>query len=387
MTQMKSMNETAVKSKKVLNDNIRWLLSSDIRIKHGKNKGAFYGWKHLNPVSFPFIYSEITGYAVTAFSWLYSESGSLAFLAAAKEAYEWIMRNMHSHLLFARPSVTNGNNNLSEVFYAFDNGVIMIGLLNLYKVTMDQTFLNSAELMAKELIKHFFDGSKLVARLDSSYNGIPNNKEELAKWSTVSGAYHCKLSIGLLELSELTKNNLYANVSNALCDYAKKIQKSNGQFITNPDSDITYIHPHLYACEGLIHSGIKQQNNNHYSAGLKGIKWALEKIDASSGGLVRDTSKDSSEQSDCTAQLLRLLIICRPQLEKSYDLSNLNNEIDKLHSRLLDFYIPVGKDQGGMRYQIALDSVCSWCTMFSTQALGLWNKRNSGNVTGMDYFI
>ena len=99
------MNKAHQRSNKIFRNNVKWLLSSDIRIKSGKNRGALYGWKNLNPVSFPFIYSEITGYAITAFSWIYSSLHNTAALQAAEESSEWIIKNMHSYLLFARPSV------------------------------------------------------------------------------------------------------------------------------------------------------------------------------------------------------------------------------------------------------------------------------------------
>lgn len=385
------MNKADIKSQEIFQDNIRWLLNSDIRIKSGKNQGALYGWKNLNPVSFPFIYSEITGYAITAFSWIYSLTEDLTALAAAKESTGWIIRNMRSHLLFARASSDhNGSNDLSNMFYAFDNGMIMIGLLNLYKITKDSSLLNRAELMAKAIIKRFFDGSKLIPRLDNRYNVIDDtiNKQEDVKWSTVSGAYHCKLSLGLLELSKFTNDSQYTKVSDSLCIFAKKLQKPSGRFITNPNSDLTYLHPHLYACEGLIHSGMVQSNNDHLSAGLRGIIWALEQLESTDGGgLPRHTAKGTPEQSDCTAQLLRLLITCRSQLQKYHTISNLQEIVAKLHSRLLDFYISEGRDQGGMRYQLNLESACSWCTMFSMQGLGLWKIRNTKKVSFMDFFV
>jgi hypothetical protein len=39
------------------------------------DRGAMYGWKNLNPTSYPFIYNELVGYSITAFSWNYSELG------------------------------------------------------------------------------------------------------------------------------------------------------------------------------------------------------------------------------------------------------------------------------------------------------------------------
>jgi len=386
------MNRFYRKSNKIFCNNIAWLLSSDIRIKSGQNKGALYGWKNLDPVSFPFIYSEITGYATTTFCWIYSQLGNISALQAANESADWIIKNMRSYLLVARTSILDDSDDLSNLFYAFDNGMIMIGLLNLYKLTKDSILLLLAEHMTKTIIKRFFDGSKLIARVNDSYKPVINNNKrnngDVRKWSTISGAYHCKLSIGLLELSRLTNNKFYAQISDSICDYAITLQKSNGQFITNPDSDITYLHPHLYSCEGLVYSGLKQSNNDHYKAGLTGIRWAMEMLDANgTGGLAGDTRNDSVEQSDCSAQLLRLLILCRSQLRKSLNSSKLDNIIDRLHSRLLDFYIAVGEDLGGMRYHLGLDSACSWCTMFSMQAFALWRIRYSDKLTWMDYFV
>jgi hypothetical protein len=384
------MTNTPRKSYQILYDNIRWLLDSDIRIKSGPNRGAFYGWKNLNPPAYPFIYSEIAGYAITCFSWIYTELGESAALQAAKESADWIIRNIRSYLLVAGSTKIDNfdqKGELSNQIYAFDNGIIIIGLLNLYNITKDLNLLRVAKHMTEALIERFFDGAKLTAVLDGSYESTINNCANI-KWSTISGAYHSKLAIGFLELSRLTNNMLYAKVSNSLCDYAKILQKSDGRFITNPDSDVTYLHPHLYACEGLIYAGITQSSEDYYIAGLKGVMWAIEQINPTSGGLPRDTQRRSIEQSDCIAQLLRLLLLCRSQLERYRKGSFIDKVIDKLHSRLLDFYIPHGEDQGGMRYQLALESACSWCTMFSMQAFGLWRKRNKlEKVMWINYYI
>jgi len=385
---MKKAANLPKKSSTVLNSNISWLLSSDIRIKNGQNKGALYGWKNLNPPSFPFIYSEITGYAITCFSWLASQFRNQIALGAAKEASKWIVRNMQSNLLFSRPpALGNEPNDLSKLFYSFDNSMIMIGILSLYNLTKKTSLLQLAEKMAKSIIERFYDGEKLVPRIDESFNPIKPMKENgIIKWSTVSGVYHCKLSIGLLQLSGHTKNKRYARISDSLCDYAKMLQKTNGQFITNPESDIVYVHPHLYACEGLIFSGLKQSNAIHYAAGLNGIKWALKQFCPDSGGLYRDTGKESVEQSDCTAQLLRLLVLCHGELEKSINKSELHNIIERLHTRLLDFYLPTGRGKGAMRYHLNEDTACSWCTMFTTQALSLWKMKESRR-TWIDHFV
>jgi hypothetical protein len=307
---------------------------------------------------------------------------------AAKEAADWIKRNMRSNLLYARPAArANESNDLSNLIYSFDNGMILVGLLSLYKITKNSMLLHLSEEMAQVIIKRFFDGEKLDARLDASFRPIKLDKEVgIVKWSTVPGAYHCKLSIALLELERLTGDKRYGQVSDSLCNFAKKLQKSNGCIVTNPGSDTVYLHPHLYGCEGLIYSGIIKRNNGHYAAGLNGIKWAIKKLSSSEGGLLRDTGQDLVEQSDCTAQLLRLLILCQSELEKTVKKSELRLIIDRLHLRLLDFYIPIGEGAGGMKYQLNLETACSWCTMFTMQAMRLWQTKSSG-PTWIEYFV
>jgi hypothetical protein len=372
-----------------MNDNMKWLLYSDIRIKSGSDKGALYGWKDLSSRSFPFIYSEITGYAITFFSWIASEFRNPDALRAAKDSSDWVAKNMQSYLVVAKPPGSlNQPNALSNVYYSFDNGMIIIGLLNLHKITKDNSILKLAEKMTQALIERFFDGEKIIPRIDNSHNPVvKEDVDGIIKWSTISGPYHSKLSIGLFEISRLTNNPRYSQVSNSICDYALKLQGSKGQFRTNPGSDIVYLHPHLYACEGLVYSGLKQSNEDQYNAGLKGVKWAVDQLVASNvDALLRNTQEGSVEQSDCTAQLLRLLVLCRSSLTNFYTDSKLNNIIDRLHSRLLEFYIPAGEGQGAMKYQFALDTACSWCTMFSTQALNLWKKKNSA-PKWIDYFV
>jgi hypothetical protein len=389
--------------REVFKDNVEWLLHSGIRIRNGPKKGAMYGWKNLNPPSYPFIYNEITGYAITTFLYIYSELGEPEALQVAKDSANWIVKNIRSSSSYLLPAGSiethnfNQKGDLSNQIYAFDNGMVIIGLLNLYKVINDTNLLKYAEKMAKSLIERFFDGSKLIAVLDRLYRPITNNTNlndgaDDIKWSTISGAYHCKLALALLDLSLLTKNDLYSKVSNSLCEFAQKLQKADGQIISNPHLEtVIYIHPHLYACEGLIYAGVRQHNDVYFAAGLKGIRWAAKQINSLTGGLPSVIGGKFIEQSDCMAQLLRLLILCEVQIEESMADPSiyLKDIIEKLHCRLLDFYIARGEDRGAIKYHLSLDTACSWCTMFTMQALLLWNKRKKFQKIQewIDYFI
>jgi len=199
----------------------------------------------------------------------------------------------------------------------------------------------------------------------------------------------------LLELSKLTNNANYARISNAICHFAMSLQKPDGRFEMRPKSEITYLHPQLYACEGLVYSGTFESNEQYLKSGLQGIVWAAEQLN-DIGGLPRDNSGASVEQSDAMCQLLRLLILCYSDLVKLIDESSLTDMIKKLHMRILEFCIISGNDdRGSVKYQLGFDTACSWCTMFCLQALRLWQKnmeserhgRLKGSVGRFDYFV
>jgi hypothetical protein len=392
----KYMSDIFDRSHQILSSNISWLLYSDIRIKSGPDNGAMYGWKNVDTATYPFIYNEIVGYSMTAFSWIYSELGQVAALDAAKDASYWIIKNIkrYGNLLPAGRKVVNTFNqkgDLSNLIYAFDNGIIMVGLLNLHKLTGDLRFLNYAESVAKAIIERFYDGSSIVAVVDRNFKPIVSNQDKEIKWSMVSGPYHSKLALGLLDLADLTGEELYRKVSHSICGSLKSLQRPDGRFVTNPDTSITYLHPHLYACEGLIFSGLKDCNRDYLAMGLDCLRWAVETMRSNNGVLPRSTLETNVDQSDCISQLLRLLVLCRPKLVEESDfleLSLLDKVVEKLHLRLLDYYISFGYDQGAIRYQISMESACSWCTMFSMQALRLWEMRNEFKTsTWIEYFI
>jgi hypothetical protein len=380
-------------SEDIFSSNVEWLLNSGIRIKNGDNKGALYGWKYLDPPYFPFVYSEVTGYAISCYLWIYSQLAKLEALEAAEVAAKWIIKKMNSDFLLVagyrqkNDFVQKGD--LSNQIYLFDNGMAMVGLLNLHKISRKKDLLTFANKMADSLVKYFFQGPTISAALVDKFHKPMAIKEN--KWSTIPGPYLSKLSLGFLELSKQTNNTNYARLSDSICDFTISLQKPDGRFETSPHSEITFLHPHLYACEGLIYSGVFQSNKKYLQSGMEGIIWATQQL-SNKGGLPRDNSKVSAEQSDAMCQLLRLLILCHSDLLELLSQSSLTIMIDKLHKRILDFCIMSSdENRGGVKYQFKLESACSWCAMFCLQALRLWQERTHGrlndDVRWIDFFV
>jgi hypothetical protein len=375
----------------VIKNSIDWLLNSDIRIKQGEDKGALYGWKDLTNFSYPFIYSEIVGYALTCFSWINIEKSNDQALIAARESSLWIRNNMKSNVLIAgklnRETKFDLKGDLSNQVYSFDNGMILIGLLNLYKLDKDQENLQAAIKIADTLIDKFFDGTKMIAMLDGSLN--PSKYGE-GKWSTMSGSFQAKIALGFSKLFKITQKSIYKEVAYSLCDFALTKQYPDGRFKTNEkEEDLTFLHPHLYSCEGLLYTGLELAEDRYIEAAMKGLEWALNQMDINNGSLPRST-KEKVEQSDCMAQLMRLLIVCYSELKKRNN-SNIDDIIEKIQKSLASLFILDGEKGGGIKYQNSSNQICTWCTMFAIQAFSFYDKLketyNLSMADMMEYYI
>lgn len=375
----------------MINDLQNWLLNSDIRIKNGDYSGGFYGWKNMIEVNdinkFPFIYNEVTGYSFSSFSHIYSEFKNSQCLIAMKESLEYIKKNLNENNLLNTGKRTNKDfkekGEIENQIYLFDNGIIMSGLINYYKVIKDQEICNIAKEMGDSLIKYFFNGYNISnALLDVDLLPIDYGLE---KWSTKIGSYHAKVGIGFNDLYNITRNKKYLIICKNICDFAVGLQNYDGSFLNNPGKfNNIFLHPHLYACEGLTYVGYAQKNKEWLISGLKGIEWTLSKL-TTNGGVPR-SNIDNTDQADCTSQLLRLLLLYYKDLNKYLKIpnENIDNAINLLYNRIIDFFI---ESEGAIKYTNHSNFVCTWCTMFVLQALILLYKKSNQETNLTEFFV
>lgn len=360
-----------------------WLVKSDIRIKEGDDCGGFFGWKNIKAADraskYPFIYNEVIGYSLSCFSYLYAETKEIEYIKSMKQAIEYVKKNItKNNLLNAgkrKDKDFKEKGVIENQIYSFDNGIILAGLLNYYKVTKDQEVCKMAEELANALIEYFFKNDRIHhALLNVNLSPISYGLE---KWSTRIGSYHAKLGIGFIDLYNVTGNKTYLKICNNLCEFAISIQNNDGSFLNNLDTNNQiYLHPHLYTCEGLTYVGSLKHDRKLLITGLKGIEWAISTMTVT-GGVPR-SNIEIIDQADCTSQLLRLLLLYGKELEVYLKLPNDKIEcaIDTLHNRIMGFFIDSEK---AIKYNDHSNFACTWCSMFTLQALVLWTKRNINN--------
>jgi hypothetical protein len=384
-----------------LNKNIdmakKWLLYSGIQCvsKDKKINGGFNSWFDLEKKKYPFIYSEITGCGITTLLYLYKITKNKEFLNRAVLAAEWIIKVAMQECGAVKTRYYYEKSDANEIYsfdnqisYAFDNGTVLNGMINLYKINKNKRYLDAAVKMAEFLLFMQKKDGLFYSMYDAK-TGEKYNANE--KWSSTSGSYHAKLSIGLLDVFDITGENKFKKSSEKICNSSKKFQKKDGRFTSLKDT--THFHPHLYTVEGLVYANCFLEKNKFIKSATAAVEWTLNK-QLNNGGiptLLSGNLLDVNERSDILAQVLRMgaFMMQKGYLSDDYKLSLLN-----LKNRLLQFQNqnnPQMNQQGGFFYGqeggVKINHINSWCTMFSLQALDFYSKNFKKEKIELDFIV
>ncbi len=367
-----------------------WLMESGIQNieDNGSGLGGINSWYDLDNKEYPHVYPEATGYAITAYIYLNRLKKSDALLDKARLAAEWLINyDMENGAVKTKDSYSEQRVK-NSLTYAFDNGMVICGLINLHKETREEKYLNAAEKIAEFVIGKMQkqDGS-LYAVYDSQKDELIDSEE---KWSTQSGSYHAKLAIGLLKLYDATKNEKYKESTEDLCKNAMAQQKGDGRFISYKDTGATHIHPHSYSAEGLIYSGVRLNRPEFIDSAERATKWVLDNLreDGGINAVYNNSRFEDCERTDTLAQTLRLGAILKTlnRMDEPY-----LKKMEKLKDRLLSFQYMKPGQKGGFLYAEQdgekIMHINSWCTMFAMQALDFYYKALSGKKLETELLI
>src|SRR5438093_7788331 len=217
-------------------------ISDDLAVR-----GSFNAWYEQDKEVYPFVYSEITGYLVTLVCYLWKRLQDERYLTRAQMAGDWLLNTTHEpnggfRCLYPRnPSRFDFK---SAQMYAFDNGIVLNGLVNLYRASRQEKYLASAVTAADWLV---YSAQKPTGAFYPIYQLDEDRFFESDKeWSMCSGSYHAKIAIGLLNLYDLTHKRKYLDAATRVCDFALECQDATGRFITFLSRGGTNAHPHCY---------------------------------------------------------------------------------------------------------------------------------------------
>ncbi len=361
-----------------------WMINSGIQNTEGINRGGFNSWYDTASGDYSYVYSEITGYGITTLLFLEKIYSDKEYLKRAIIAANWLAsRAVHSiggvktRDYIQEMEEAHLYSFDSENIYAFDNAMVLYGMVNLYKRTQDKKFLEFSLWMGDFLVKRLKkdDGSFYAV-----YNAGTGEKEDrTAKWSTQSGSYHAKMALGFIDLFDATGISTYGDVAYDLCKWSMEQQDFSGRFITSRADSSTHLHPHCYTAAGLLYAGLYFGDEGFTRSAVKAMKWALDNVRLDGGipKMYDGRQFNRNCRTDIMAQVLRLGVILyhKGRLEEAY-----RRKLDALRKALLrQQYLGDDSQKGGFFYGATLDGIKkkhinSWCSMFALQALIMYQE-------------
>jgi UDP-N-acetylglucosamine 2-epimerase (non-hydrolysing) len=304
------------------------------------SSGAFAAWVELASGEKAYDYAEITGYALTHLAARVSLSPDET--AVGRRAADWLVGRVRHGRLAARDGWDD------DAVYLFDLGMISAGLQSFGRRVEDETYVAT--------------GLELVDLLDEQLSADPfgpvssgGPRSERTNWSTR----------GVVHLAKLVQAFLLAErqpQAARLIDAVRAVQGADGHMPTDPESDVTMLHPHMYGAEGLWMWGSATGDQDAIDRARAAVQWVWTH-QLQSGGLPRAFGRpEPIEQLDVTAQAVRMALL----------LGVRSPAVDRAIERLLE----VARERGGMLampYQPGSPDVHlnTWVTMFASQAVAL----------------
>ena len=190
---------------------------------------------------------EITGYAASAFAYLHALTGEQAYLAAA----------VRSARFLARTAWDPGGRILPfeldppAYSYFFDCGIVVRGLLAVWRAARDGEFLEAAVRIGESMALHFAPVNGEIHPILQLPGKTPALRDAL-RWSTCPGCYQLKSAMAWWDLAEATREFRFREpyeraLESALATYGGFLP---GQ--PDPLKVMDRLHPFLYFLEGLL---------------------------------------------------------------------------------------------------------------------------------------
>jgi hypothetical protein len=359
-----------------------WLLESGIQnlSRDRRVRGGFSAWYELDSGLYPFLYSEITGYAITTLLYLHALRKETLLVRRAALAAEWIGRCARlskggvrtRYYLVPHYETPNYSFHRGRV-YTFDTAIVAYGLLQLYKVTRNRQYLEWVWEMTDFILLKMARGDGLFhAYYDSATDKAG---EDFEKWSDQAGSFHAKLALLFVDLwKEIPKPRLL-KVTRQLLRTCLRLQKPSGRFVTNLSDHSTHLHPHCYTLEGLVYAYACLGDREWVGPLRRGMAWMLRAVgeDGSISTFFKDRRFDFHERSDIVAQTLRMgSVLYGLGVFRAPGLASTLEAIRR-HLKLF-IYDHASGQRGGILYGSATDGLVrmhlnAWCGMFAIQAL------------------
>jgi uncharacterized protein YyaL (SSP411 family) len=218
-----------------------WLLKSGIQSPNG-GAARYYrsDLKRNEPIS-----TEITGYAVSAFVYLFEKTGQPIFADRARLAADFLTDQAWDKELQTFPFEFPGR----PPAYFFDCGIIVRGLLAAWRMSGDQRYLEAATAGGNSMLRDFAAGNDFHPILE-----LPSKKPSPrdARWSRSSGCYQLKAAMAWRELAEVTENTKFRQAFDRMLEFAVATQHDFLPGSEDENRVMDRLHAYSYFLEALV---------------------------------------------------------------------------------------------------------------------------------------
>ena len=299
------------------------------------------------------ISTEITGYAASAFVYLFEKTGRAVFADRARLAADFLTDQAWEKELRTFPFEFPGR----PPAYFFDCGIIVRGLLAVWRMSGDQRYLDAAIAGGTAMLRDFDAGKDFHPILE-----LPSKKPTArdARWSRSSGCYQLKAAMAWRELSDVTENSKFRHAFDRMLEFATDTQHT---FLPGSDDEnrvMDRLHAYSYFLEALVSYG------HDVREGVGRVSAYLEKIGPR---FVR---------SDVYAQLLRVRLLSGVGLDcargEAAELEKFQASGDVADRRI------AGGFHFGMKDGRLLPYINPVSAVFAMQALEMWCEHQTGRL-------
>jgi hypothetical protein len=274
----------------------RWFLRSGIQEPDGGVARFFHSDTRRNAR----ISTEITGYAVSTLVFLYEKTQDSEFLEAAIRAGQFLVGTAWSPALKTFPFEHAQDGDAPQpLTYFFDCGIIVRGLLALWRVTGTPEYLAIAVRTGESMMIDFATGDTWhpILELPGKYP-----LQWTAQWSRRPGCYQLKSALGWHDLYRLTDDERFASY------YARAVTKAvatKDEFLPaeSPEKTMDRLHAYCYFLEALLSGSGSAYIRPVIAEGIQRVSGYLREI------------RSKFERSDVNAQLLRVRLLAAANLD------------------------------------------------------------------------
>ncbi|MCU1335572.1 MAG: hypothetical protein JWO19_1153 [Bryobacterales bacterium] len=306
-----------------------------------------------DPATNAAVSTEITGYAASTLAYLHARTGNQEYLDAAVSAARYLTRQAWDSAASTFPFEPG-----SDRAYFFDIGIIVRGLLSVWRATGEEEFRERAQEAALSLAFDFLGEGffhPVIALPDK--HPLP----EEPRWSRKPGCYQLKSALAWRELGDPHAKQMFdAAVGFALANHEQFLQEESDR-----EKLMDRLHAYCYFLEALLFTSERE----HLKWGIRRVAQLLQEI-----GPV-------FERSDVNAQLLRVRLIAHHLGAVPMDETAAREEASRTASfQALDAADP--RIRGGFWFgrkgarMLPFSNPVS--TAFCVQALALWQDHQAG---------